>query len=226
MRIAATGIAWQTLVFDDFDGDGALDLLACPFGEVGVVGHTALLWTRTGPGLRYAPPRAYLAQSASHSADLDGDGDLDYYARRVALDGWRFEGTTSGAVRQYGMGVAGASGVVPILGTQGSPRVGETVQLRLRRGEGGGIAALALALQEAALPGVPLPGLTLWITPPLAVVPVALSGPTGVSGAGEFTLPMVVRARWMGLSLYHQAFTLDGGTVGATNGLEVTYGTR
>jgi len=93
---------------------------------------------------------------------------------------------------------------------------------------GGGLAWLVFGLSEAALVDQPLPGMTLFVGGPPGIIPhVPLGGPAGVPGAGSLAVPLPKIPALFGLSIYHQVFVLDPGSVlgwSATNGLEIRFG--
>ncbi len=223
ISIPSSGFAWQTLVFDDFDGDGDLDMLGAPRFTPGHVGDAATLWLHDG-SLGFTESQRYLVESVHGSADLDGDGDLDVYGSYSHYDGFRFDGPDAGWIRQYGVPQPGASGIGPLLGLRGPARAGETVELRFRRTPGGAPAGLALGIQETFIPNFPLPGLTLWIDPIAVMIPLTMSGPPGVPGEGFLNVSIPVQASTAGQTYFHQAFFIDGGTIAGSNGLEVRYG--
>lgn len=114
------------------------------------------------------------------------------------------------------------------LGAQGPVRVGSTTaEVRVRRGVGAAPGLLGLGSGAAAYAGTPLPGLTVYVDPALALIPVTLTGPAGVSGAGELDIPVGVSPGLGGSSFFHQVFLLDLTApffLTHTNGLEIHYG--
>ncbi len=223
VTIPSSGYAWQTLVFEDLDDDGDLDLLGAPRHTPGHVGDTAIAWLQDGH-LSFVESQRYLVDDVDASADLDGDGDVEFYDRGVIYETWRFDGTDAGFIRQYGAPQPGDSGVGPLLGMRGPARAGETVELRFRRAPGGAPAGLGLGISETSIPNFPLPGLTLLIDPLAVMIPLTLGGPPGVAGEGFLHLSIPIQASTAGQTYFHQAFFIDGGTIAGSNGLEVRYG--
>ena len=124
----------------------------------------------------------------------------------------------------YGSGAPGAGGITPTLGsTGGLPTAGSAAfALRVEQGTGGA-AGLAVVTGQPA-PGLPFAGGTLWIAgAPLVVLPLVLSGPTGVPGSGSADLPLPIPAgpALVGADFHAQAFVLDGAALG---GLALTAG--
>jgi hypothetical protein len=216
--------AFETLMVEDFDNDGAVDIAAFPATFSGYFGDAALVWRRTGPGLTYGTPRAYVSDPMHGTADLDGDGDPDVFGRHGVVRSGRFSGVSAGRFWQYGNSEPGPSGFAPVLGLRGPARAGATIELRLRHGEGGGLAVLALGLGPDQVPDLPLPGLTLRVSQIALVLPLTLQGPVGTPGTGFLHLPVAVPLGLNGFALYQQAFFVDGQGFAASNGLEVTYG--
>ena len=121
---------------------------------------------------------------------------------------------------QYGAGIPGSAGIVPIIGDVGPFRSGESGEIRIRGGIGGASGYLAIGLGAA---NTPLFGGSLLVDP-LWIFPIQLGGPAGVPGTGGLTIPWVMPASLVGLSLYHQAGFVDAGAafgVSGTNGLRV-----
>lgn len=220
--------AFETIVVDDFDADGRPDLAAFPSVASGgepPLGASALAWTRTGPGLTYAAPAAFVTSSpVTGSADLDGDGDVEAFGRDGVVPSGRITGAAAGSFQQYGDAEAGPSGVAPVLGVSGPIRASATLELRIRGGRGRSAGILVFGSRSAAVPVLPLGGLTLRVTPIVASLPLALQGPAGVAGAGTFDLPLVVPPALRGVRLFQQAFLIDGPGFAATQGLELQIG--
>lgn len=213
----------RQLATADVDGDGITDLIGTTLG-----GGAMVALRRSGPGFTFEPYRQFLTNNVAAFADIDADGDVDLIGRGMSFSRV-FEGAAAGRIRQYGSGKPGSGGAVPILGAQGPAKAGSTTyQLRLRRGLGGGTALLLLSTGEAALPNLPLLGMTLYVDVPLLlVVPLPLGGAAGAAGDGEFTIPAALPPSLIGLSLYHQTLHPDSGAqfgAAASNGLEVTFG--
>jgi len=145
------------------------------------------------------------------------------------LRGSRVDPPGGGVIRQYGVGFPGTGLVKPVLGAQGpATSTNPLAELRLVEAVGGGFAWLAFSLSEAALPGQPLPGMTLYVGGTPAIIgQLPLIGSPGVPAAGKLALPLPKIPALFGLSIYHQAFVLDAGSAlgwSATNGLQIQYG--
>ena len=227
VTLASQDLAFQTLLVDDFDGDGRSDLAAFPIGDSrsSAFGQSALVWLRTGPGLAYATPTAFVSpEPVLGRADLDGDGDLDPHGRYGAVDNARHRGTAAGRFDRYGVDQPAPSGIAPILGVAGPVRAATTMELRIRRARGAAPAFLVLGSGAAQIRDVPFPGLTLYVSPIDLAVPVPIGGPAGVPGVGAMDLPIAVPAGLAGASLYLQAFALDGARLSATAGMRLTFG--
>ena len=214
--------------FADVDGDGITDLLAGPkqTGAVNFANKVALF--RGLPGSGYEPVRWYVGTAMGGVGDGDGDGDLDLLGRSVVRSRL-FDGPTDGVIRQYGAGTPGAGGAVPVLGASGPLRPGSTTaSLRLRRATGGVPLLLLYGLTEAAIPGSPFPGTTLYVQPPFFNLLLFAGGAPGAPGKGTLTLnlgPALPAAA--GLTIFHQAAIFEPGvpkTKLVSNGLQLTYG--
>lgn len=206
----------------DVDGDGLSDLLAAP-----ATGNWVVALRRSGGGFAFAAPRRYVSNGTAAFADADADGDLDPIGVAV-LEARVFEGPAAGVIRQYGAGKPGSGGATPILGAQGPAKVGSaTYELRLRRAVGGAPSFLLVGPVEAALPNLPLLGMTLYVGVPFALVAFPASGAPGGIGDGALTVSVVPPASLLGVSIYHQTWHADAGALfgaAASNGLEVTFG--
>jgi hypothetical protein len=112
----------------------------------------------------------------------------------------------------YGSGTAGAGGIKPHLQTSGgTPRPGNpSFAYELSAGVGGAPAFLAASSGTLTFP---IFGGTGLIDPShiIATVPLVLSGPAGVPGAGKATFPMPVEIvpAMVGVTLYHQYVAVD-----------------
>ncbi len=226
-ELTSTTRSVGALGFDDFDGDGLLDVLGAPTLPDGVSGDTWRVWRRSGPGLAYEDGRAFFALAGRHELDVDSDGDPDFVARGI-VESWRENGPDAGRIRQYGAGSPGTGGYVPLLGASGPVRVGEPGLLHVRRGLGGSVAVLAYGTGEDAVADFPLPGLTLYLSGLLRTVPLPLGGTPGAGGEGALDVPYAIPPPFAGLRLFLEVFVVDPGVasfVTHSNGLEVLHGT-
>lgn len=121
----------------------------------------------------------------------------------------------------YGAGLAGAGGIVPLLGAIGCPDVGQVFTLSINGVVGGAPGALFVGLASAA---VPFQGGTLHVLPILLQVPIGVGGAPGVAGAGSLAFPAVLPPVLAGIDIYLQAAFVDGvavSDVSLSNGLRV-----
>ena len=87
---------------------------------------------------------------------------------------------------------------------------------------------LLYGLTEAAIPGSPFPGTTLYVQPPFFTLLLFAGGAPGVPGKGTLSLnlsPVLPAAA--GLTIFHQAAIFEPGTPKTklvSNGLQLTYG--
>ncbi len=203
------------LVRVDADGDGQLDLMAS-------VRSQAVLLRKSAPGFNYVVDPVNLVVEPMAVVDVDGDGDEDLTGGSV----WRatrIEPPTGGTRLQYGAGVAGSGGFVPVIGDVGPFRQGLSGEIRLTNALGGAAAVFVIGGAPA---NVPLFGGSLLVEPTFAV-DFTTSGAPGAPGAGTWTLPWTLPLGLAGLSIYHQIGVLDAGApqgVAATGGLYVLVG--
>ena len=203
----------------DIDGDGLPDVVTTPLADVpngmGILLNPMLNSPSPGTVL----PMRQVFQPVAFG-DLDGDGDADAISPFLISRNARFGPIGAGYRVQYGAGIPGSAGIVPVIGDVGPFRSGESGEIRIRGGLGGASGYLALGLAPA---NAPLFGGTLLVNP-LWIFPIQLGGPAGVPGTGGLTIPWVMPASLVGLSLYHQAGFVDAGAafgVSGTNGLRV-----
>lgn len=216
----------------DVDGDGLVDLLAASTENDGALsGDTAygrvLVYRRTGVGLQYAPRQTWLGHRPGTFGDLDADGDVDVIGTGL-LRNAQFESPAAGVIRQFGHGVAGSGGAIPLLGAQGPAKLGSTsYELRLRRGLGAAPTLIAIGLQETLIPNAPVGGMTYYIGGTTVFLGFAIGGASGQPGTGFLTIPAPISATLAGLTLYHQTFHNDPGAqfhASSSNALQVTFG--
>ncbi|HEX6884657.1 MAG TPA: VCBS repeat-containing protein [Planctomycetota bacterium] len=218
---------WST----DLGADGRMDLLVTQT-ERERNGVIVLRRKSDGSGWE-APfaqivfPQGQVGTAPAFLRDVDGDGDEDLVTDRLIrnathtppLCGWR---------RQAENGTPGAGGLVPTLGAEGPFRVGESAELRLRGGLGGAQGLLTVTLVRGGERGPLGHG---WINPTnepiLAQVPLVLSGPAGVAGAGSWTFPYTVGAHFGAQTRRYVVELLDPaapGGIARSNTMVITYG--
>lgn len=217
----------STIAIGDFDGDGRSDLA---LGRIPLEPNIGIVLRRIGSSspltlADYAVVRhAFLDGFA---ADADGDGDVDLIGSRTTQSR-RFVGASAGRRLQVHDGTAGEGGAVPVLGATGPFRVGETEVLRLTGVPGPTIAVLGISLGAAALPNVPLPGLTLWLDPAALIVgDWPISAPGFGRAAAMTTLPIWLPNGLQGFSFWAQAFVFDPAApawFSSSNALQKTVG--
>lgn len=185
----------------DVDGDGLTDLA---FYEA----FRTVVLRRTGPGLVYAPPVAFLTGSCNDLVDFDQDGDLDATGQGV-VQGKRFFGAAAGHRRQYGTGSLGDGGWRPLLGVRGPCRPGTTPTLSLRAAPGGTAALLVLGSGPNDAPSLILPGVQSYVAPIDLLLGFTLAGAPGVPGAGSIDLPVALPPGLGGVSVFLEFVVLD-----------------
>ena len=200
------------LAVGDLDGDGLFDVVANP-SEL----KTTRVWLGASSG-PLASPVTYSAGMGS-LADVDGDGDLDFlsggfavpvspppvYSRGVLYRNRTVSPPQSGLRLQYGTGLAGSGGYVPVLGSAGVLRVGFSGEIRLSNALGGAQAFLGLGFAPASVPAV---GGTLLIAID-SLFPFPVGGPAGTPGAGFGVIPWTLPPGLGGVQIFEQAATLD-----------------
>lgn len=220
-----SGATERSVLAADADGDGQLDLIVSPAGHST---QTSLVYRFVGPGPVWDSAIEQVFKPHS-SADVDGDGDDDLLGAEI-YDNTRFVAPFSGWRRQFGTSSAGTGGAEPILGESGPVRFGESPEIRLRGALGGTFAILAVGISEVTLADTPFPGMTAYVNPldvPFVMVPLPVSGPAGVAGAGEITIPVGVTLSMINGLYSHQFFILDPASptlLTHTNGMMLLYG--
>jgi len=125
-------------------------------------------------------------------------------------------------MQQYGQGTVGSGGFLPVqIGIPGSCDGSTTRITQVRNGLGGAPALLLVSLTSAQIPfngGELLVDPTSWV-----IVPLVLSGPAGVPGAGELDIFGTGDITpFLGNTVHTQFAILDGGAfkgIALTNGL-------
>ncbi len=213
-----TGSTRRILVAD-LDEDGYLDVLVHPIRYTAARGSQIHRGTAT-PFVFEPPVIQMIAPGVL--ADVDGDGDID----GVGLDVDRnraHSGPAAGLRLQYGTGLAGTGGMIPILGGVGPFRSGTVCETRITGGLGGSLAVFAIGDQPAS---VPLLGGTL-LTTVQVLFGFPLAGTPGAAGEGTATIPWMAGPAIAGLTLYQQVGVLDPAApqgITLSNGLRYTIG--
>jgi FG-GAP-like repeat len=209
----------QYVAILDVDADGYSDIVVGPtkntaYGATAIHRGTATPWV-------YQPAIVQIF-IAGALTDVDGDGDPDALWNKLARNR-HFRQPDCGTRRQYGIGLAGSGGMVPVLGAVGPFRAGVSGDTRIRGGLGGAHALFGIGFNETA---TPILGGTLY-TDPLAIFELDLLGQPGVPGAGWLNLPWTMPASLVGTAIYQQVAIIDpGAPQGATltNGLHLLAG--
>jgi hypothetical protein len=211
---------------EDFDGDGAPDLLTTP----GVQASNGAEFRR-GNGQGSFLPKVALVLPAIHALDADGDGDLDLETLQGAsyqfLDNRTYMPPSDGLRRQYGASLTGKAGMPPTLGASGPFRPGVTAEFRVTGGVGGAAGILVLGAQEVSQQNFLVPGLVNYVDPWIAYVDLTLDGPSGEAGEGSWSFPIRVGPEVAGISAFLQAFLVDASSptiVVGTNGIQIHFG--
>lgn len=226
LSLASSAIRDYSIDYVDLNADGRRDLLIEGNGRESNVVTYALgsetLYRFDGQTVQLGRPSAV--------CDVDGDGDADLVVRRATDDrnlivrNLTFDGANDGTVRQYGTGLAGDGGRMPVLGARGPFRPGEDFEIRLRNGVGDGMAILVIGDQPAETPAR---GGMLYVEP-WKLEKFRLDGPPGEAGLGEFTLSFDdVPARAIGARFYLQFGVVDPAAVegvALSNALELQFG--
>ncbi len=146
-------------------------------------------------------------------------GGFERFRHQSATDTWTSTGVVTGPqggglatsvhwFSEYGQGCAGTGNLAPTLIGLGVPSPGNTIHLKVQRGQPNALGTIVMSLQPG---NVPLAGCT-WLQ-------TAVLGNTSLfllDGAGVFTYPIAMPATLVPLDFYFQAFLLD---FGAPNGL-------
>ena len=203
----------------DFDLDGDLDLVA------GGADFNMFVYVENLGGFQWAAPALQLGALPYVAMDGDGDGDVDLYADGIIRNTSR--GRSAGRREQFGQGLAGTGGMVPVIGAEGPFTVGSTVKTVVRGAPGGAFAAWLWGIQRTDLADTPLPGIHHYCWPPVVAFTVGFSGNPGEVGTGEAELPYPVVPSAAGIELIQQFHILDSATpagIGFTGGLAIRFG--
>ncbi len=225
-----------SVLVTDANGDGHPDVIVSPPDRTENSVSRIYLWS--GPGVRYATSVRQVMKGVA-LADADGDGDDDLlsdtyvtssdssdpsYSSDHFIRSRRFDAPGSGAVRQYGGGVAGSGGLVPIVGAASPFRPGVPREYRVTNGLGNARAFLAIGrnrISESRRGGVLL-------VDPFEVRKIRLDGSAGSPGAGCYVLAEgPAPAHLARKTFYLQVVVRDpAGPAGFSfsNGLKVTFG--
>ncbi|MGH7150325.1 MAG: hypothetical protein ACREIU_06495, partial [Planctomycetota bacterium] len=155
-------------------------------------------------------------------SDVDGDGDVDAVGLEVDRNRTH-SGTEAGLRLQYGTGLAGTGGMIPILGGVGPFRSGYACETRITGAVGGALAVFAIGDQPA---NIPIAGGTL-LTTVQVLFGFPLGGTPGAAGEGNATIPWAAGPAMVGLTLYQQVGVLDPVApqgISLSNGLRYTIG--
>ncbi|HKB16356.1 MAG TPA: VCBS repeat-containing protein [Planctomycetota bacterium] len=203
----------------DLDEDGYLDVL------VGPTRYTASAGSQIHRGTAVPfvfQPAVIQMVAPSVLADVDGDGDVDGIGLKVHRNRTH-SGPAAGLRVQYGTGLAGTGGMVPILGGVGPFRPGSACETRITGGLGGSLGVFAIGDQPA---NIPIVGGTL-LTTVQVLFAFPLGGTPGAAGEGTATIPWAAGPAMVGLTFYQQIGVLDPAApqgISLSNGLRYTIG--
>jgi hypothetical protein len=206
----------------DVDVDGLPDVVTTPLSDAPNGMAILLNASLNSPNPPTAPTIRQIFEPKAF-ADLDGDGDPDAIGFVLASRNARWGPSGAGRRVQYGVGIPGSGGITPVLGEVGPFRAGMPGEIRIRGGLGGASGLLAIGPSAA---NVPMFGGMLLVNP-TDFFPVQLGGQAGVAGVGGVTIPFVIPASLVGITIFHQAGFFDGGAVAGvagTNGLLIEVG--
>lgn len=219
-HVVTPGVGPSSHVITDIDHDGFDDLLIAGTG----FGRIAFSQSDGNGGLR--PPRSFVTPSGMTPVavhDLDDDGRPELTIGSTSNAGiWILRGQLEGDASAYGLGCAGSGGITPELWVQGTPTLGESLTVRVRRGLGGAVGLLVFGGAPAALPigGTSCSLLTSPLFPVVLTVPLAGSG----AGLGEMAFVATVPAGTPEAVFGMQVLVADPGGAGgisATNAVSV-----
>ncbi|MGH7150409.1 MAG: FG-GAP repeat domain-containing protein, partial [Planctomycetota bacterium] len=148
---------FRRVLVADFDEDGALDVLVHPTRYTAARGSQ--IHRGTAVPFVFQPPVIQMVAPGVLS-DVDGDGDFDAIGLKVDRNR-AHSGPAAGLRLQYGTGLAGTGGMIPILGGVGPFRSGFSCETRITGAVGGALAVFAIGDQPA---NIPIAGGTLLTT--------------------------------------------------------------
>jgi hypothetical protein len=224
----------------DLDGDGVPDMVVGAPQATGpgtFSGYVRAISLGTGTelytvGATSANDR--FGEAIRAAGDVDGDGLNDVIVGAPRSGGMNLpgyvkvlSGKCGGTWAGYGAGLAGSGGLLPTLTGEGCPGLGLTPKARIANALGGATAWVVGGPAPAALA---FKGGTLLVDPVIAlIVPLPLSGPAGVPGAGTLvlTIPLPDLPIYLGVTLRLQTLVPDAAAPAGwamTAGLEMTIG--
>ena len=131
----------------------------------------------------------------------------------------------AGLLAPYGTGLAGAGGIVPVLGGSGCPDIGKGFAISIDQVVGGAQGALFVGLASA---NAPFKGGTFLVGSVLVQLPIAVGGTPGLAGDGFLSLPAaLLNPVLIGVDIWMQTGFQDAGAVkgvSLSNGLRVQAG--
>jgi hypothetical protein len=221
IAIAAGGILPRSVLGDDFDQDGDVDLVIWPV-EQGAQKTSMLLRNTAADPVAWSLTPFLQVMTASTFSDVDGDGDRDAVAERITCN-VAYHGPSAGRRRQYGQSFAGTGGALPVLGAVGPFRPDLPFELRVRGGLGGAPAVLLIGPSAANEPSLGAVRYVDWTW--FGVY--TLDGGLGVPGEGGLDLAFPPLGPGVaGVSAYAQVVVFDpAGPTGLsrTQGLELGF---
>jgi hypothetical protein len=138
---------------------------------------------------------------------------------------FRYTGTVyipeAGEISPYGSGLAGSGGYVPDLSGMGVPIYGGEITVQASDALGGAHGLIFTGLSQS---NIPFWGGHLLVYPLALTLPVTMSGPLNVAGAGSFSIPTVAYVQ--GADIYLQLVLSDPGApqgVSLSNGLLISF---
>jgi hypothetical protein len=140
-----------------------------------------------------------------------------------SYDFWLVSDTVYASAQTYGSGCPGTGGIVPAIGGNGLPQIGNPgFGINVQNGLPSSIALLAAGISSANIPVGPC---TVLVAPPWAT----LALPLDASGTGSTPLPIPNSPQLAGVLLYAQYLVIDPngaflGFASLSNGLEMLVG--